>query len=53
MSDYYRTIGFQRDKAQLLSALNRIAAALERIADRLDPKGFRFPGDEDDTDAPF
>lgn len=32
MSDYYRTVGFQKDKAQLLGVLNRIADSLERIA---------------------
>lgn len=55
MGDYH-TIGAQQDRAKTWSYLERIAKALERIADRLEPpEGFRFPGDrgEDHPDAPF
>jgi len=30
--DYFQTVGFQRDFAKLMQVLDRLAAALERIA---------------------
>lgn len=53
MSDSYHTVGAQRDRARTWSYLERIAVALERIADQLEPdEGYRWPP-EHNEDAPF
>ena len=52
MTDSYHTVGAQQDRARTWALMDRIAKALERIADKLDPPGMELSEKEKGARGP-